>query len=246
MIRSALLPFLFAIFAASAARAELLVFAAASLKEPLDKIAADYGDVVVSYGGSGTLARQISLGAPADVVLLANTQWMEHLVSDGHVVRNSVTDFASNSLVVVAKTAVEPFDLTAENLITFIGNGRLAVGLTNAVPAGQYAKQALQWLGAWEDVQLQLAEVDNVRAALALVVRGQAPLGIVYETDARIGAQVHVVASFPATSHTPIRYTAAAVTATAEGQSFLNYLTSEAGQDMLMHAGFLPPLEASE
>ena len=116
--------------AAPAARAEVVIFAAASLKEPLDQIAAEFDDVVVSYGGSGTLARQVSLGAPADIVLLANTDWMDVLVDGGHVDGATVVDFASNRLVLVGAQGAVPVTLEADAITGALGEGRLAVGLT--------------------------------------------------------------------------------------------------------------------
>lgn len=228
-------------WSAPAARADVLVFAAASLKEPLDQIAARFDDVIVSYGGSGTLARQVSLGAPADIVLLANVDWMNVLVEDGYVQPQSVSDVASNRLVVVGGANAKPFPLTNEALSQELGSGRIAVGLTKAVPAGIYAKAALQSLGLWDAVSDQLAEVDNVRSALALVIRQQAPLGIVYRTDARISDAVTEVAVFPDDSHPPIRYLGALTTkAGGDAAPFLNYVLSDEGQATLAVSGFLP------
>ncbi len=222
-----------------AARAEVVVFAAASLKQPLDALAAEFGDVVVSYGGSGTLARQISLGAPADVVLLANVTWMDFLVDGGHVA--GAVDVASNRLVLIGPSSMDEVDLTVPGIDAALAGGRIAVGLTRAVPAGIYAKAALASLGLWDAYVDQLAEVDNVRAALALVARGQAPLGIVYETDARVSDQVRVVARFPEGTHPPIRYLAAQTTdAVPEAGGFLTLVLGEAGQAAFADAGFLP------
>lgn len=226
-----------------AARADLLVFAAASLKEPLDRIAADYGDVTVSYGGSGALARQVMLGAPADVVLLANETWMEALADAGAVRADAVRDFASNRLVLIGAKGSGALPLEAAAIDDRRAGGRIATGLTSAVPAGIYAKAALQSLDLWDELSPHLAEVDNVRAALALVARGEAPLGIVYRTDLRITDAVGEVAVFPETSHPPIRYTGAVTPdASADAVGFLAYLTGGAGQAVLSEAGFLPPV----
>ncbi len=229
---------------APTARAEVLIFAAASLKDPVDQIAARFEDVVVSYGGSGTLARQVSLGAPADIVLLANTDWMDALIAGAHVRPETMVDFASNRLVLIgprgaAVVILEPGALPE--------GGRIAVGLTEAVPAGIYAKAALQSLGLWNEVSGRLAEVDNVRAALALVARGQAPLGIVYRTDTRISDAVAEVAVFPAESHPPIRYLGA-LTGNADDQAkeVLDFITSPQGQGIFAAAGFLPPLDIAQ
>lgn len=228
--------------AAPAAQAEVVVFAAASLKEPVDALAAGLDDVTVSYGGSGTLARQISLGAPADVVLLANPEWMAFLADEQRVGR--VTDFASNRLVVVGPADMGDLALEPEAMLAALGQGRLAVGLTDAVPAGVYAKAALQSLELWDGLVPTLAEVDNVRSALALVIRQQTPLGIVYQTDVRVSDAVRAVAVFPDASHPPIRYQAALVgQATPEAAAFLTALTGPKGQALLGEAGFLRPVD---
>jgi molybdate transport system substrate-binding protein len=233
--------------AAPAARAEVLVFAAASLKEPLDQMAADFEDVIVSYGGSGTLARQVSLGAPADIILLANVDWMDVLIAGAHVHSESVHDFASNRLVVIGPQGSEPLLLTPEALGEALVPGRIAVGLTQAVPAGIYAKAALQSLGLWSVAADRLAEVDNVRSALALVIRGQAPLGIVYRTDARISDAIIEVAVFPTGSHPPIRYVGALTDKAGEdAAAFLEYVMSDDGQSVLASSGFLPAIEPSQ
>ncbi|MGJ8623947.1 MAG: molybdate ABC transporter substrate-binding protein [Yoonia sp.] len=224
------------------ARADTLVFAAASLKEPLDQIAKEFGDVVVSYGGSGTLARQISLGAPADVVLLANAAWMDVLADQGAVDQGSIADFASNRLVLAGQEGAKPVALTPDSFAAALGDGRLAIGLTKAVPAGIYGKAALQSAGLWDIAEGRLAEVDNVRAAVALVARGQTPLGVVYATDLRVSEDVGEVASFPPDSHPPIRYVGAMVDAeSADGAAFWAYLRSAQGQAILAGSGFLPP-----
>ncbi|WP_108816401.1 molybdate ABC transporter substrate-binding protein [Loktanella sp. Alg231-35] len=242
--------FLMAVLSISASfvRAEVVVFAAASLKEPLDRIAAEFGDVVVSYGGSGTLARQVGLGAPADVVLLANADWMTVLSEEGDVQEASVVDFASNRLVLIGPADAAAVALTEASMLSALGEGRIAVGFTKAVPAGIYAKAALQSLGLWRSLSARLAEVDNVRAALALVARGQAPLGIVYQSDVRVSGNVKELAVFPNETHPPIRYVGAVTTHAAgpEPAAFLDYLLGDAGQVAMADAGFLPPMEQRE
>jgi molybdate transport system substrate-binding protein len=229
------------------ARAEVLVFAAASLKEPLDRIAADFGDVTVSYGGSGAQARQVLLGAPADVVLLANEAWMTALQDAEAVQVESVADFASNRLVIVGPAGSAPLYLSRDAIDVRRGSGRIATGLTEAVPAGIYAKAALQSLGLWDAFSPHLAEVNDVRAALALVARGQAPLGIVYRTDVQVSPDVTEVAAFPETAHPPIRYTAAVTRDAKEGAAdFLAYLLGPEGQSTLAEYGFLPPVLAPD
>ena len=218
-LRAVLLGIVIAL-AAPAARAEVLVFAAASLKEPLDAIAAQFDGVVVSYGGSGTLARQVSLGAPADIVLLANSEWMDVLVSGQHVDNESVVEFASNRLVLIGQKGTAPLVLESFSLMNALGDGRIAVGLTQAVPAGIYAKAGL-------------------------VARGQTPLGIVYRTDTRVSDAIVELAEFPLASHPPIQYRGALIDAeNDEASSVLAFLTSEEGQLAIASFGFLPPLDA--
>lgn len=243
MIRHFAALFLTLLVPLSAARAEVLVFAAASMKQPMDALAATADDVVVSYGGSGALARQVSLGAPADIVLLANVGWMDHLAEGGFVQPDGITDVASNRLVLVGSAAMDDVALTTAEIDRALAGGRIAVGMTGAVPAGIYAKQALTALGLWDAFSDRLAEVDNVRAALALVARGQAPLGIVYETDLRVTPGLRVLARFPEGSHMPIRYMLALTTeASGEAQEFVDLILSTQGQDTFAAAGFLPPL----
>ena len=233
----------FLAFLAAPLRAEpLLVFAAASLQEPLDAILAegDASDVTVSYGGSGQLARQVLAGAPADLVILAHPQWMEVLVKAGRVSGQSV-ELASNTLVLVAPTGTKPMDLTEEAIEAALGEGVLAVGLTSSVPAGIYAQQALESLELWDDVAMRLAETDSVRGALALVGRGEAPLGIVYATDAQVVDTVVIVAEFPPKSHERIRYEAAVVAGEREAAARILLARITSGTDAFLSAGFLPP-----
>lgn len=221
-------------FVSPVGAAEIVVFAAASLKGPLDRIAGD--DVVVSYGGSGTLARQVSLGAPADVVILANADWMDVLQDGGYILPDSRTDILGNRLVLLAADpALIP--LTEAGLAAALGEGRLAMGFTASVPAGIYGKAALASLGLWDGVASQVAEVDNVRAAVALVARGEVPLAVGYATDAQLVAGIFEVASFPTDSHPPIRYVAAATG--LDGARFLERLQSEDAQAIFAEAGFL-------
>lgn len=237
----------FMMLAATPVRAEVLIFAAASLKGPVDQIADRFDNVVVSYGGSGTLARQISLGAPADIVLLANNDWMDVLLDGGQVVPESVTNFASNRLVLITGQNDTTVTLEPAPFLAALGEGRIAVGLTEAVPAGIYAKASLQSLGLWELTKDQLAEVDNVRAALMLVARGQTPLGIVYQTDVHVSDAVTEAAVFPAESHPPIQYLGALTHhANAEAKTVLDFISEPEGQTTFAGFGFLPPIEAAQ
>ena len=219
---------------------DLVVFAAASLKGPLDVIAADVGDVRISYGGSGTLARQVQHGAPADVILLANEDWMRVLQEDAAV--KTPVAIAGNRLVVIGPEGAGPLDLMEPAFKDALGDGRLAMGFVAAVPAGIYGQAALAHLGLWEALRPSVAEVDSVRGAVALVARGEAPLGIVYESDARLVPGVSVRATFPAEAHPPIVYWGAVVTGADHpgAEAFLQTLTEESGQDALREAGFCP------
>ena len=176
-----------------AARAETVtVFAAASLKPALDEIADRYEtdsghQIHRSYGGSSALARQIQHGAPAQLFLSANTAWMDALEADGLLAPDTRRDLLTNRLALIAP-ANSPLTLAPEEgapMAKALGDDRLAIALVQAVPAGIYGRQALTYLGLWDQVQLHLAQTDNVTAALRLVSLGEAPLGIVYATDAR-------------------------------------------------------------
>ncbi|MEL6572154.1 MAG: molybdate ABC transporter substrate-binding protein [Pseudomonadota bacterium] len=217
---------------------DLVVFAAASLKGPLDQILAEHGDVRVSYGGSGTLARQVQQGAPADVVLLAHAAWMDVLVDAGAV--DAPVPFVGNRLVVVGLEGAGPLALSERALLAALGDGRLAVGFVEAVPAGIYGKSALTHLGLWDALRPKIAEVDNVRGAVALVARGEAPLGVVYRSDAALVLGVEERAVFPAASHPPIIYLGAVTAASVHplAQEVLEMLTEPKAQDVFAKAGF--------
>ena len=232
-----LAPLLIFLCSVTSVAADITVFAAASLKEPLDQIAAEVGGVTVAYGGSGTLARQVSLGAPADVVILANDAWMDVLTEGGHVTGR--VDLLSNTLVLVSREA-KAVPLSADGVLAALNGGRLAMGFVASVPAGIYGQAAFMDLGLWGAVSPHVAEVDNVRAALALVARGEAPLGVVYATDARVVPGMHVVATFPSDSHPPIRYVGGLASQSLEAAAFLTHLGSPKAQAIFAQAGFLP------
>jgi len=231
--------FVCALMAATPTAADdLLVFAAASLKGPLDKIVAGMPEVRVSYAGSGTLARQVQQGAPADVVLLASDAWMGALVDSGVV--DDPIDFAGNRLVLVGQPKMASVPLDAPSVLAALDGGRLAMGFTASVPAGIYGKEALVSLGLWADVAPHVAEVDNVRAALALVARGEVPLGVVYATDVRVVPDLSVVAVFPDSSHDDVSYWAAKVSASDHpaAAGFVARMQSTEVQLILREAGF--------
>ncbi len=234
-------------------RAEpLTVFAAASLKNAFDLIADRFSeetgiDVVISYAGTSVLARQIEQAAPADIFASANVAWTDHLAEGGALEPGSTRVFAGNELVLVAPVSLlfdAPPDLaSADDLLAVLGNdGRLAVALIDAVPAGLYAREAMQSLGTWEALEPRLAQTDNVRAALFLVARGEAPLGIVYNSDAEAEPGVYAVARFPSASHSPIRYTASRVahSDSPPASEFLAYLMGADAQQILEDQGFDP------
>lgn len=209
------------------------VFAAASLKPALDQIAAGW-KVTLSYGGSGTLARQVAAGAPADLVLLAATDWMDWLVGQGVLVGDPVP-VAGNRLVLVGAAGVGRIELTAAAVSRALGSGRLAMGDPMSVPAGRYAQQALETLGLWSGLSDRLLLTTDVRSALAYVARGDVPLGVVYGSDA-VGTGVEVAATFPPGSHAPIVYPAACVTVRPEATAFLSHI--RASGDIFVAHGF--------
>lgn len=236
------------LFLAAPARAdEVTVFAAASLKTALDEIAKAFTEttghqVSVSYAGSSQLARQILLGAPADVFLSANVAWMDELDSEGRLAPGSRTDLLGNRLVLIAHDpeakAVDLADPSA--LPDRLGARHLAMALVDSVPAGIYGRAALEALGVWDAVKPQVAQSDNVRAALALVATGAAPYGVVYATDAVAEPRVHVVATFPDDSHPPIVYPVAAL-AERDGigtQALLEYLRTAEARAVFEAQGF--------
>lgn len=200
----------------SSGAADVVVFAAASLKESMDEqarmfLARTGHRVIVSYGASNALARQIEAGAPADLFISADVDWMDYLSARGLIASGTRVDLLRNSLVLVApanSTASlkigPPFALDAA-----LGKDRLAMANPESVPAGRYARSALRFLGVWDTVEKKIVRTENVRAALLLVSRNEAPFGIVYATDAMADAGVKVVGALPAESHPPIVYPAA-------------------------------------
>ena len=229
----------------------LSVFAASSLTDAFHDLgtlwlAQGHPAIRFNFASSSTLAQQIQHGAPADVFASADELWMDKLAAANLIRTDTRADFVGNTLVVVEpKASLKPvaikpgFDLGA-----YLGtDGRLAIGDPAHVPAGIYAEQALRKLGMWDSLRLHLAPAENVRAALMLVSTGQSPAGIVYGSDARAASGVGVAGVFPADSHEPIRYPAALTMGAvgAEPRAFLDFLHSQAAQDVFNHYGFLPP-----
>ncbi len=231
-----------------AAARDVVVFAAASLKTALDEVAEKFAldtgtSVVTSFAGSSVLARQISFGAPADVFISASSEWMDQLQTSGHITADSRFDLLSNRLVLIAHGAGAPaVDVSPEmDVLNMLKGGRLAMALVDAVPAGIYGKAALTSLGLWPTVAPHLAQTDNVRAALALVAAGEAPLGIVYATDATASDAVTVVGTFPAESHPPIIYPVAATASSThpETAAFLRFLRGPEARAAFVRQGFV-------
>lgn len=232
---------------------DVLIFAAASLKNVIDDLAAPCKQVTgvgykASYAASSTLAKQIAEGAPADMFISADLEWMDDAARRGLIDGASRVNLLGNDLVLVAPNASTVTLKIAPNfaLAAALGNGRLAVGDPAAVPAGLYAKAALTSLGVWNSVSSRLAPAENVRAALLLVSRAEAPLGIVYRTDALADATVRIVDVFPASSHPPIVYPAALTThGSAAARKVLDYLRGPAARAVFEQQGFrtnVPPV----
>lgn len=234
--------------AAPAQAAEVTIFAAASLKTALDEIAAGWqaesgNRAVLSYGGSSALAKQIMEGAPADVYISAAPEWMDAVAEAGLIVPESRVDLLGNTLVLIAHGPdVAPVTLdNTTDLAGMLAGGRLSMAMVDSVPAGQYGKEALTSLGLWDSVKDSLAQSENVRVALQLVALGEAPLGIVYASDAIADAgAVSVIATFPEESHRPIIYPAAVIAAGGKPEAgmFVAYLSSPQGRVVFEAQGF--------
>ena len=234
--------------APAAARSEPpTVFAAASLADAMEAAGKAYeektgNEIRFSFASSSTLARQIEAGAPAAIFASANETWMDYLGERDLIEAGTRISPISNALVLVAPADSEltEFTVTGDtDLAALLGpDGRLSVGDPDHVPAGIYARQSLQSLGQWETLEPRLARADDVRAALALVSRGEAPLGIVYSTDARISDEVKIVGRLPAESHTPITYPFAIVkgAGSEETRALFDFLTGE--EALAIYAGF--------
>src|SRR5258706_7131282 len=232
-----------------AGAAGLTVFAAASLKDVLDELVRGFEPsaehrIEVSYGASPALAKQIENGAPADLFISADLDWMDYAAARKLIVADSRANLFGNRLVLIAPASSKASVQIAQYfpLAALLGNDRLAIAHPASVPAGKYAKAALESLGVWAGVSGKLARAENVRAALALASRGGTPLGIVYPSGALADKKVRVVGEFPPSSHPPIVYPAAL---TAAGRlpirpTFLSDLTSAAVRPIWEKHGFAP------
>lgn len=230
---------------------QITVFAASSLKESLDTVSLQWEKktgqkIVVSYAASSALAKQIEQGAPADIFISADGEWMDYLQSRKKIDVDTRFNLVGNRLVLIVPAASKQVSIALKKpdaLIRALGDGRLAVAETGSVPAGRYAKQALIKMKAWDGVSGRLAQAENVRAAMAFVARGESPLGIVYATDAKAEPKVRVVATFADNSHDAIIYPVARVaTANAASTSgFMKFLRSTETKSIFKRAGFTLP-----
>ena len=232
---------------ASAQGQKLIIFAAASLKDALDEVNVAYQhensqETATSYAASSTLAKQIEAAAPADVFISADVDWMDYLAMRNLIKPETRANLLGNRLVLIAPVN-SPLNLAIGpnfSLAQALGNGRLAIADPNGVPAGRYGKAALESLGVWSTIADRLAPAENVRAALALVARGETPLGIVYQTDAASDKDVKIVGIFPQDTHPPIIYPIAVVVSSTNPAAlgYLAYLKSRAARPTFEKHGF--------
>jgi molybdate transport system substrate-binding protein len=238
-----------ATFAPDAAMAEdkVTVFAAASLKNALDAINAEWQkesgkETTVSYAASSALAKQVEQGAPADVFISADLAWMDYLAEKKLIKDDTRANLLGNRIVLVSgKADAQPVEIKQGfDLTTLIGDGRLAMGAVDSVPAGKYGKAALEKLGVWSSVEQKVAGAESVRAALLLVSRGEAPYGIVYQTDAAADPGVKVVGTFPEDSHPPIIYPIAITTDSknADAAAYVDFIKSDKAAPLFEKQGF--------
>ncbi|MGL5385321.1 MAG: molybdate ABC transporter substrate-binding protein [Serratia sp. (in: enterobacteria)] len=233
-----------------AAAEKITVFAAASLTNALQDIATEYQkgkdvEVVSSFASSSTLARQIEQGAPADMFISADQQWMDYAIDKQQMVQDTRYTLLGNELVLIAAKSAKQDKITINQQTDWaklLNGGRLSVGDPDHVPAGIYAKEALQNLGAWTTLEPQLARANNVRSAMAMVEREEAPLGIVYGSDAVASDKVKVIAIFPEDSHKPVEYPMAIVKdrQTPAVTAFYDYLKSPQAAAIFERYGFTP------
>lgn len=226
---------------------KITVFAAASMKTALDAANVAYtaksgNQVVVSYAASSALAKQVEAGAPADVFISADLDWMDYLTRKNLIKSESRKNLLGNRIVlVVPKEKAKPVDIKPGfDLSSLVGDGKLAMGQVESVPAGKYGKAALEKLGVWESVSSKVVGVENVRAALLLVSRGEAPFGIVYQTDAAADPAVSIAGTFPEDSHPPIIYPVAqlAESKNTAADDYLKFLASSEASSIFSGQGF--------
>ncbi len=234
--------------APAAAQWTITVFAAASLKNALDDVNADFAKatgvkVTASYAATSALTKQIEQGAPADIFVSADLQWMDYAVEHKLVTPATRVNLLGNRLVLIAPkdSKIDRVDIgKGFDIAGLAGSGRIAVADVKAVPAGRYAQAALVSLGAWAAAEPKLAQAENVRGALAYVARGETPLGIVYETDAKIEPGVKIVGVFPESSHPSVTYPIALVAASENAQAarYLDFVQTRAAKAIFEKYGF--------
>jgi len=249
LVLAAVAAFALPSFATAPAQAgDVTVFAAASLKNALDEVAANYQEdtgksVLISYAGSSALAKQIEAGAPADIFFSADLAWMDY-VAERNLIRKDTRETLLGNAIVLVAPADAGISVTIEpgmDLVAALGaHGHLAMANVESVPAGRYGKASLESLGIWDAVAPHVVQADNVRAALAFVATGEAPLGIVYQTDANSEPKVNVVGAFPADSHPPILYPVAmtASSRNPDARAFFDYLRSDKAKPAYERQGF--------
>lgn len=233
--------------ATAAAQEKVTVFAAASMKNALDAANAAWSGktgntAIVSYAASSALAKQIEAGAPADLFISADLAWMDYLAGKQLIRQDTRTNLVGNRLVLVAPADnARAVDISPGfELARLVGDGKLAMAAVDSVPAGKYGKAALEKLGVWSSVEGKVAAADNVRSALLLVSRGEAPYGIVYQTDAAADPGVKIVGTFPEDSHDPIIYPIAILSGSgnAAAAPYLQFLTSPEALSFFEKEGF--------
>lgn len=231
----------------AAAQDKVTVFAAASMKNALDAANAAWSrktgnTAIVSYAASSALAKQIEAGAPADLFISADLAWMDYLAGKQLVRQDTRTNLVGNRLVLIAPADnARAVDIRPDfELARLVGDGKLAMAAVDSVPAGKYGKAALEKLGVWSSVEGKVAAADNVRSALLLVSRGEAPYGIVYQTDAAADPGVKIVGTFPEDSHDPIIYPVAILSGSgnAAAAPYLQFLTSREALSFFEKEGF--------
>lgn len=243
MIRSCI-TFVLLFTSTSAAAGGVTVFAAASLTDAVTDVSNAYYEtggprMRISFAASSMLARQIEAGAPADIFVSASEDWMDYLEARELVDSKSRQSPIGNRLVLISTEHTTSHGGNMELLPSWVGDGRLVIGDPAHVPAGLYAKHALQSMGLWKSIESRLALSDNVRAALSLVDLGEARYGIVYATDARLSSRARTIAIFPKTSHETINYSFALVTNAQHAHAFFDFLTSKTAIQIYEHHGFV-------
>jgi molybdate transport system substrate-binding protein len=225
----------------------VVVFAAASLKNALDAVNAQWQketgkSAKISYAASSALAKQIEQGAPAQMFISADLDWMDYVEKKNQIKPESRSNLLGNRIVLIApKDKAQPIDIKPGfDLAKVLGDGRLSMANVDSVPAGKYGKAALEKLGVWASVSNKLAQAENVRAALLLVSRGEAPAGIVYQTDAASDSSVKIIGTFPEDTHPPIIYPIAlTANASPDAAAFLAYIRSDKAKPLFEAQGFM-------